>query len=165
MLQLTAFNHFLAPGDRMSILRLDGDAATCRCHISIIPLSDKIHINELSALNGAAGIPEFFFTPTSSLLASQWHPSMIPLYFPGHPMTFNGSPYCPLPYSLRLPPTCHACHENFSGNGAHGKRAGRISHPKRPGGQVYIKCIFRDWLRIRAIVSQASFILVKHEVC
>jgi hypothetical protein len=32
--------------------------------------------------------------------------------------------YRPLDYSLRPPPTCHARHEIFSGNGAHGRRAG-----------------------------------------
>ena len=128
MLQLTAPNHFLAPGDRMSVLRLDGGAVVCRCHISIIPLSDKIHTNELS-LNEGAGIPAFFFTSASALLASQCQstPRRSPYrigIFLGHPTTFNGSPYRPLDYNLRLPRPCHTCREIFSGNGAHGRRAG-----------------------------------------
>ena len=108
MLQLTAPNHFLAPGDRMSVLRLDCGAVACRCHISIIPLSDKIHTNKLS-LNEGAGIPAFFFTSASALPASQCQstPRRSPYrigIFLGHPTTFNED------HRIALWTTICACH-------------------------------------------------------
>ena len=53
-----------------------------------------------------AGIPASFFTSASALLASQYQstprrsPYRIGIF--RHPATFDGSPYRPLDYSLRL---------------------------------------------------------------